>query len=239
MNSRFRNVRRAAVLAVAALCLSGCAVVAETFGIADQPVSLPAPLPDFGHYDGLPAGVTEDGLYRLGAADAPVLMEDVSSFTCGHCAAFHATLTGRLIDPYIREGTLAYVLRPLANSEQANRGTRAALCAGRQDPLKFWEMTDVAFAWIGEDYTQADMVAAAQALDLDVRAFRACLDSALTTDIVQNLYAGADARGVAGVPALFFNGARPTCAASSYNSNCEGNLPYEWIVQNIEQHLSE
>ncbi|MBN1284320.1 MAG: thioredoxin domain-containing protein [Anaerolineae bacterium] len=183
-----------------------------------------------GHYTDAAAGKTETGLYRLGSADAPVLMEVFSSFTCPHCAHFHETIA-ELADPYIKDGTLAVVEYLLPNSQRASLGTAAALCAGQQNPVKFWEMSDLVFSWISEPYDIQRVEAAAGELGLDTEALLTCMASDETLALASGNINEAMARGVGGTPAIFFNGARPMC---SWGGDCEGNLPYETVVQNIE-----
>lgn len=192
--------------------------------------------PGAGLYDGIPRGVTEDGLYRLGAADAPVLMEEFSGFTCPHCANFHDTVH-TLIDPYVKDGTLAVVFAPLGWSQTALLGAQAAICAGQQDPIKFWEMHDMLFSWQAS-YGIENIEAAAVEMGLDVAALRTCMDSPETTALLQGAADEATARGVGGTPAIFFNGERPDC--SPYDDPlCEGNLPYDMVINNIEIQLGE
>ena len=190
---------------------------------------------DEGPYTSLSVSATGDGLYRLGSPDAPVLLEVVSSFTCPHCAHFHQTIHG-LIDPYVKDGTLAVIAYPLGNSSRAALGTAAAICAGQQEPAKFWEMSDLMFSWINQAYDRPNIEEAADAMGLDVAALAACMDSPETAAIMQSIYDEAMARQVWGTPATFFNGERPDCGIPG--DTCEGNLPFDMVVQNIERHLN-
>ncbi|MBN1284105.1 MAG: thioredoxin domain-containing protein [Anaerolineae bacterium] len=213
------------------------AVVIILLAWSNRPVAI-AEIPlTTGQYAGLPASPTETGLYRLGSPDAPVTMEVFSSYTCTHCASLHAETLPRLMN-YVKDGTLSIVLYPLANSEKASWGTRAAVCAGQQDPVKFWEMSDIGYAWIGDAYGQRHLETAAGELGLDVGALSSCMTSDATTAILQGIHDESNARAVYGTPALFFNGERPTGCNDS-EGKCEGNLPYELIVQNIEAQLAK
>lgn len=193
-------------------------------------------VPDVGHYADLPVSVTEDGLYHLGAADAPVLMKEFSSFACSACAAFHDTVID-LIDPYIKDGTLAVEFAPIPNSEVAYLAASASLCAGQQDPIKFWEMHDVLFAWRGQQYNIRHVEDAAKQLGLDAGDLRDCVNANETTDLLQAVGDEAALRSIGGTPAAFFNGQRPNCGDPA-NPNCEGNLPYSIVEQNIQQQLA-
>ena len=221
-----------AMVVVVALAIAGIA-------LSNQPVTEPAAVvtgsgADEGPYAGLSVSATQDGLYRLGSPDAPVLLEVFSSFTCPHCAHFHETIHA-LIDPYVQDGTLAVVAYLLGNSQRAALGTAAALCAGQQEPARFWEMSDLMFSWINQAYGRPNIEEAAHTMGLDVDALTACMDSPETAAIMQGVYEAAMARQVWGTPATFFNGARPDCGVPG--DTCEGNLPYAMVVQNIERHI--
>ena len=223
-----------AMVVVVALAIAGIA-------LSNQPGTEPAAVvtgsgADEGPYAGLPVSATQNGLYRLGDPDAPVLLEVFSSFTCPHCADFHTTIH-ELLDPYVKDGTLAVVAYLLGNSQRAALGTQAALCAGQQEPAKFWEMSDLMFSWINQAYDRPNIEEAASAMGLDVDALTACMDSPETAAILQGVYDEAIARQVRGTPATFFNGARPDCGIPG--DTCEGNLPYDMVVQNIEQRLAQ
>lgn len=222
--------------------LIGVIVVVVVVAVAviayiNQPVEIDMPAA-FGDYTAVPVSVTEQGYFRLGDPDAPVQMEEFSNFRCVHCGELHKTLKGRLIDSYIKDGTLSVVYVPLVNDSVSMLGAQAALCAGQQDPIKFWEMHDVLFSWLDAGFTfgQGHVSAAAERLGLDTGAFGACLGNEAVRNVLQAAIDEANLRGVEGTPAIFFNGERPTCGGG--DSKCEGNLPYELIAQNIEQRLA-
>lgn len=210
-------------------------LVIAAIAVSNQPLAGPvADAEDDGAYAGLTVTVTEDGLYRLGSPDAAVVLEVFSSFACPHCVHFHETIH-ELIDPYVQDGTLAVTAYMLANSQRAALGTAASICAGQQDPIKFWQMCDLVYSWIAEPYDQARIEEAASAMGLNVDALRTCMESEETHEILQGIFDTAMARSVRGTPATFFNGARPDCGRPG--DLCEGSLPYDMVVQNIEQHL--
>lgn len=202
---------------------------------ANRPVEIATIPVTVNQYADLPASVTADGVYRLGNPDAPVVMETFSSFTCGHCADLHEEIVPLLIDQ-VREGQLSLVIYPLANSEMSNWASRAAICAGQQNPIKFWEVTEIGFAWYGEIYGQRHMETAAAEIGLVTDQFSPCMTSSETSEILQGVRDEASERGVSGTPAIFFNGERPECGDPE--SNCEGNLPLPIIEQNIQYHLA-
>ncbi len=199
-------------------------------------------LPDFSHYDGIEQGFTDEGFPRLGDPDAPVILEEFSSFTCPHCNNFSQTLH-RLIEPYIRTGELAVVFIPItAEGYSSYAPSLAAMCAGEQG--MFWQMHDVIF-WGARQYGQTAFGTTvlrrwAESMGLDMAAFDECLESDEVADLMRRAIDIAVGREVRGTPALFFNGERPDCGdIQASNPTCEGNLPYEMVVQNIEDRLEQ
>ncbi|MCC7448013.1 MAG: thioredoxin domain-containing protein [Anaerolineae bacterium] len=159
---------------------------------------------------GYMTGRTPDGLPALGSPYAPFTMEQVSSFSCTHCATFTANYFNNLLDKVL-EGKLRYVFIPLTEigSFDSTRMAQAALCAGEQG--KFWQMHDVMFDWLdryGEDANDLKkLTSAASQLGLNVTKFSACMG---TKSRVRTLLAKAEAiaadRDVTSTPRAYLNG---------------------------------
>jgi protein-disulfide isomerase len=127
-------------------------------------------------------------------------------------SAEHATeVLPQLVDEYIDSGQLVYVLQPWVGEEDSP-GTLAAVaaeCAGQQD--KGWEMHDQIFAsqeaWAAASEPGAHFADYAEALDLDMAVFEACLSS---EGAMQRAQAGSVVGALYGVPTapifLFNNG---------------------------------
>ena len=229
--------KRRQMYALIGVVIVAALLVVAVIAASNRPVEVTLPA-DLSHYDDVPASVTDEGWFRLGDPDAPVVMEEFSSFSCTYCADYHKTMI-RLIDPYVKEGTLSVVFAPMANTEVASLASQAALCAGQQEPAMFWKLHDVFFSWLSTNnypYSQRQVEAAANELGVDVGAMRACLGSQGVLNALQAVIDEATIRGVTGTPAVFFNRQRPDCGI--VGDLCEGNLPYDMVVRNIEQHLA-
>lgn len=152
---------------------------------------------------------TDEGFFAVGNPDAPVTMEEFSSFSCSACRSYHENYFQRLIDK-IQAGQLRFVYIPVTNfgSWDSTNMARAAVCAGVQG--KFWQMHDVLFDWQGRLGPQSNEPrlhsSAAELLGLDRNEFDACYDSQSTTDV---LTAAADlrtARGIDSTPTVYLDG---------------------------------
>ena len=173
---------------------------------------LDAPIPDDvgAIYAGLERGTTEQGFPRLGSADAPILIEDFSSFSCPHCRDFHLGHFTDLIDE-ITAGQVQFVFIPVANiGAGAEDATKGAYCAGEQG--QFWEMSDVLFDWqdrfVMFTFDQRRIRKGADAMGLDTEAFNNCLNAKRTQQLINAAQSEFKGRGITGTPTFFINGER-------------------------------
>lgn len=114
-----------------------------------------------------------------------------------------------LLNQYVDDGKLIYVLHPWSPGPDSPsaKAAAAAECAGQQG--KFWELHDELFAqqkaWTAEDDPRSLFVGYAQDLGLDPEQFEECLDSDWATLRVLTGNALAAIYGVPGAPVYLFN----------------------------------
>jgi protein-disulfide isomerase len=156
-------------------------------------------------------GRTADGYYFIGAENAPVTIEEFSSFSCSACLNYHASTFKNLFDK-IRDGQLKFVYIPVTTTgEYVSDGqTRGALCAGEQG--KFWEMSEVMFDWQtrysinSNDYKL--LTSAAGKLGLDTGKFSSCLSSDAVKQVIDKAAALMTQRTVDSTPTVYLDGKR-------------------------------
>lgn len=193
------------------LILVGALVIGLGAGAAYLMLPLDAPLPDNvgARYEGLERGTTAQGFPRLGRADAPVVIEDFSSYACPHCGTFFDDELPRLFEA-IAAGRAQFVLIPVPFGRGGPTATRAALCAGEQG--KLWEMNDTLFSWqgrfVGSTFHERRVAMAADALGLDRSAFDACMDGDAVRAVIERARDEFDRRGLRGTPSVFLDGER-------------------------------
>ena len=109
----------------------------------------------------------------LGRASAVLTIFEFSDYQCSHCRRFHAEVLPALRHAYIDTGKVQLIFKdyPLSQHTEAMPAAVAGRCAAAQD--KFWPMNELLFA------NQARLAAAlypklAEALALDVEAFKTC-----------------------------------------------------------------
>ena len=74
-----------------------------------------------------------------GDEDAPIEMIEYASFTCPHCATFHADVYPKLKINYIDKGLVKFIYREVYFDKYGMWASMIARCAG---PDKFFGMTD-------------------------------------------------------------------------------------------------
>lgn len=146
-------------------------------------------------------------------------------------SAQHATkVLPQLVDTYVDDGRLLYILHPWADGRDTP-GARAAVaaeCAGEQG--KYWEMHAELFEHQGEWLDASEPVSLftgyAEAADLDAADFAECLDSeraALRVEsgpVVGSLY------GVPAAPAFLFNNGQGQEGSPSFEE-------FEAVIESI------
>ncbi len=160
-------------------------------------------------YEGIPRGITAEGLPRLGALDAPVIVQEISDFTCGHCANFHDVVFEDLLNGYIQENKAQMIFVPSVSYRTGSEvATRASFCALEQS--KFWEMHDILFGFQTQGFNETNLMEAASLLEMDESAFRACLYSESTSARIESANALIAQRRTdgtfSGTPAVYING---------------------------------
>ncbi len=196
--------------------------------LASQPVAAPVQVSEA--YDGIEAGVSEEGLPQLGSPDAKAVLHEYSSFGCPHCEDFHNIQFKELLTD-VRSGDLRIVFVPISN-QFSNSASQAGICALAQG--KFWEMHDVLFSWLGQFVNNAFLTSrimgGAKELGLDEAAFSACLTSADTQakiDAANQLFfdLAQQYTGVTGTPTITINGVPPDFGS--------GGPDVSWIRERI------
>ncbi|MFN8419751.1 MAG: Rcas_1661 family thioredoxin-like (seleno)lipoprotein [Anaerolineae bacterium] len=107
-------------------------------------VELSVQLRILGEYKGIPQGITSDGHYSLGSADAQSVLYDYSDFLCSTCRGYVANTEPQLIEKYVKAGKIRIEFRDILDfGEGSLRASEAAACAGDQG--KFWQMHDLLY----------------------------------------------------------------------------------------------
>jgi len=73
----------------------------------------------------------------VGSKDAPVVMINYSSLSCGHCAHFHDDILPKIEEKYIKPGYLRIIFRDYPGDQVSLRAHQLAWCKGEMKYLDF------------------------------------------------------------------------------------------------------
>jgi protein-disulfide isomerase len=198
-----------------------------------------------GFEDELPAGqlftvgFTPDGYPFKGDPNAPVVIEEFSSYQCPFCERFFSETYPDLMSQYVEQGKVLYIFRdfPLSGQPQSPKAAEAARCAGEVGGAEaFWEMHDLIFGnqreWSGQSDADQIFKRYASEMGLDQDSFDECLDSGRMADPVQADWEEGRTQGVNGTPSFFINGqlfvgAQPISAFASAIDRALGGEPVD------------
>ena len=141
------------------------------------------------------------GLYAIGRDDAPITVVEFADYQCPFCRKFHSETFAELKKNYIDTGKVRFVSRdlPLDFHSNASGAAIAARCAG--DQHRFWEMRDLLLA-NHADLRSPALLKYGKQINLDMSAFRSCLNDKKYTSDIQKDVADAGRMGIDGTPSL-------------------------------------
>jgi protein-disulfide isomerase len=151
------------------------------------------------------------GDFSLGSPDAPVKIVEYASYTCPHCAAFHANVFKSLKADYIDTGKVHFTLREVYFDRYGLWAAMVARCGGE---LRYFGIHDMLFDQQQEWAASQDPMQVVQnlrtiglAAGLDNAALDACLnDQAQAEALIAQFEKNMAADEVQGTPTIFING---------------------------------
>lgn len=186
------------------------------------------------------AGETADAqLLAIGAADAPVVIQEWADYQCPVCAQWATNELPQLMEQYVNTGKVriefhdfAFLDRYFQNGagRESVRAAEAVHCA--MDQGQGFEMHTTIFAnHHGENegaFSQSRLVQMAKDLGMDGATFESCLKNDTHLDTVKASYDQAINLGVNSTPTFFINGEKVT-----------GYQTFEQLQQRIDAELSK
>jgi protein-disulfide isomerase len=170
-----------------------------------------------------------------GPESAQVTIVEISDFQCPYCREFTATTMPLIDSAYIRTGKarVIYINLPLSIHRDAFAAAEAAMCASAQD--KFWPMHDRLFAtqreWSGQTDAVQRFERLAEALQLDMAAYRDCTQNDRTASLIMGDATDASGAGVQGTPAFILTARGGQRALS-------GAVPFAEFAREMDALLS-
>ena len=208
---RFHGTALAAVLALAGLGLwSGTAPATLTLfaAYAQEATTTPAPTPPPAP-EAVP--VVED--MAIGNPDATVTMIEYASYTCPHCASFHAEVWKPLKADYIDTGKVRFIFREVYFDRYGLWAAMTARCGG---PERYFGISSLLLEgqkeWAASEdpaVVVANLKTIGRTAGLDDTALAACLDDGAKAQAMVTAYqTNATADAVEGTPTIIINGTK-------------------------------
>ena len=143
-----------------------------------------------------------------GDPNAPVVLTEYASVTCGHCKSFHDQ-TLPALQEYIDAGKLRYQLREFAFDPLAAAGFMLARCAPNGS-RGYFGIVDILFdnqsQWTRADNPAKALFDLTRVAGFDQDSFNKCLTDQKLLDQIRAVQAEGEKFGVTGTPTLFVNG---------------------------------
>ena len=178
----------------------------------------------------------------LGNSEAKVSVDVWEDFQCPACRNFSENIEPLIVQNYVDTGKVSYTFHQypfiddFASTKESDQSANASMCAAEQN--RFWDYKEILFAnWIGENvgsYTDRRLVAFAEAISLDMDAFKGCFnENRYKEEINQDFEAGKNL-DIGSTPSIFVNGQRVL------NAQGANYIPsYDDIAAAIEAALVE
>lgn len=189
-----------------------------------------APAVDYGFPVGAANAQTQEiEDITLGDPNAPVKVVEYASFTCPHCAAFHAGTFKDFREQYIETGQVHFTYREVFFDRYGLWAAMIARCGGTD---RYFGLADLIYRTQDEWARQADPAAVAESLKklgaqagLSQAELDACLqDGDKAQSLVQWYEANAAEAGIRSTPSFVINGELHT-----------GNMSLQQIGQLVEE----
>ncbi|MBK5291211.1 MAG: DsbA family protein, partial [Acidobacteriia bacterium] len=165
---------------------------------------------------------------------APVTLIEFTDFECPYCSMFHAETFPRIKATFIDSGRLRFGQRqmPLPSHKNASVAAHAAICAGEQG--RYWDLSEMMFSR-SRCLSCQGVLELSKAVDLDRKAFEACMSSGKHLGQIQSDIQTAKELKIEGTPS-FVLGKSTSTGVNGIVVN--GFLPYDQFEKRIQAVLS-
>lgn len=151
--------------------------------------------------------------FTMGAADAKVKFTEYASFTCPHCANFHADVFSKLKADYIDTGKVLFEYREVYFDRYGLWAAMMARCGGE---MRYFGITDILFDTQQEWTASEDPAVVVENLKkigrtagMDDAALDVCMkDEAVANAMNVHYQTNFKADGIEGTPSILINGVK-------------------------------
>lgn len=170
--------------------------------------------------------------FSIGQPDAKVKIVEYASFTCPHCADFHAWNWASLKADYIDTGKVQFTLREVYFDRYGLWAAMMARCGGE---MRYYGIVDILYDtqkdWAGSDDPNVvveNIRKIGRTAGMDDATLDACMkDGAMAQAMVDHYEKNFAADGVEGTPTIFINGVK------------HSNMQYDELKALIDAELAK
>lgn len=198
------------IVVVVAVAIVVLVIMNQNPPAATREIIIPEPL-------ARPTELVPAGEMAAGDPNAPVTLDVYEDFQCPACKIYTENIEPAIIAQYVTTGQVYYRFVPYSFLDEravadgwgeSKSAAEAAFCA--MDQGRFWDYHDILYAnQSGEnigDFTNERLLAFAEALGLDMNAFRQCMDADTHRAEVLQIRADGEQAGATHSPYFFING---------------------------------
>lgn len=143
----------------------------------------------------------------MGSKDAPVVMINYSSLSCGHCAHFHTDILPQIEEKYIKPGYLRIVFRDYPGDQVSLRAHQLAWCKGE---IKYLDFMKILYSnqekWLLADDPVVALKAIALQNGIPPKQFETCLkNQELLDQIIALRLEGQKKYNITATPTIIIN----------------------------------
>lgn len=183
------------------------------------------------------ASLEANGMLSYGSEDAPVVMREYFSYTCGHCANYALPLEN-LIGLDVETGNVRLEIAPLASDEKSTLATHATYCAaeqGRGYSVYKALFNDYLVNGYNAAYTPDSVraILTSEELGLDVDAVYACIEDQKYAPVTMNVRLQFTDYGLTGTPTVLMAAGEDDLAPLTFPDGqiWSGIIPLEALRQ--------
>lgn len=155
----------------------------------------------------------------IGADDAPVVMHEYSSLSCGHCAKFHNESLSRLKENYVDTGKLKIIFHDFPLNKAALYGTMISRCLPQSQYYNFIQLLfENQEQWAYSPDFESRLTQYAKLAGLSEQKIEKCLSNQdLQKAITKNIQNAQQKWGIRSTPTFIFgDGGETITGAQSY-----------------------
>ncbi|MCU0937213.1 MAG: DsbA family protein [Gammaproteobacteria bacterium] len=179
------------------------------------------------------------GQPSVGNEQAPVVLLEFTDFQCPFCRRHLNSVLPKLLEEYVNCGKVRYVFFDFPSETKHPNAFSAALAARcASDQRRYWDVHNWLFA-NSQLLDRERLLAHANAVGLDVAAFRACIDSGRHAEAVRsNMGRGVQLR-VRGTPTFFLGRKGEKPGEVVVLRRITGAQPLELFQKEVDFQLAE